>query len=648
MTGPTLRDPHHDGSVRFVAPGPHALGDDVRLTVLVPDLADGREGAERVVLRSLRDGEPHLAPAAPGERTAGSRWWTVEMRLVNPVMRYRFFLGGPDGGYRWLNAEGVHARDTSDGADFVLNAVATPPDWVVDQVAYQIFPDRFARSSPDTPRPVWADEVSWETPVIGSGPGVERQWYGGDLDGIAARLDHVVALGAGVIYLTPVFEGRSNHRYDAVTFDRVDPALGGDAALRRLIDAAHARGLRVLGDLTTNHTGREHEWFLAAQADADAPEAAFYRFREHPDDYVAWLDVPSLPKLDHAGEEIRRRLYRGPDSVVGRWLLAGLDGWRIDVANMTGRLGADDLAHEVAREIRATMHAIDPEAWLLAEHGHDAGGDLVGDGWDGTMDYQGFTRPLWVWLNGGAPGAAAAAEAAGTGPRPVEHGLDFLGLPADVPVLPATAVTATMREVHAAMPWAAQAASTLHLDSHDTPRFRTVVGGGTDGTVDRSGAGRRRHLLGLALQLTMPGVPSIFAGDEIGLTGINGEHSRTPFPWDPAAWDAPTWDAYRTWVALRADNVALRRGGLRWAHVGADSITYLREHPEQRVLVHVARADGEEVRLPLDLLGGEAPVALQGSAPRVEGADVVLPAVAGALLWQLATDTTWTSSKENA
>ncbi|GMA30994.1 glycoside hydrolase family 13 protein [Litorihabitans aurantiacus] len=635
MSRPDLRDPHHDGSARFVDPGPYRLGGTAGLRVLVPDLADGRDGADRVVLRSLRDGEPALTPARAGGRTAGGRWWHVALPLTNPVTSYRFFLGGPDGAYRWLNAEGVHARDTSDGADFLLRVDHAPPDWVADEVAYQIFPDRFARSSPDTAPPAWAREAAWDEPVIGSGPGVERQWYGGDLDGVAAHLDHVVALGAGVLYLTPMFEGRSNHRYDAVTFDRIDPALGGDDALLRLIAAAHARGLRVLGDLTTNHTGREHEWFLAAQAEADSPEAAFYSFTEHPHEYVSWLDVPSLPKLDHTSTELRRRLYRGADSVVGRWTAAGLDGWRIDVANMTGRLGADDLTHEVAREIRATMHAVDPDAWLLAEHGHDAGADLSGDGWDGTMDYQGFTRPLWTWLNGGAPGAGTGGSDA------VEHGLHFLGLPVDIPVLPAHAITRTMREVHAAMPWSALAASTLHLSSHDTPRFRTVAGGGVKGGVDHDGAGRDLHLLALALQMTMPGVPSVFAGDEIGLTGTNGEHARTPFPWDPAAWDGATWEDYRAWIALRREHVALRRGGLRWAHVGVDSLTYLREHAEQRLLVHVARADGEDVRLPLELLGGAEPTVLRGEAPRVAGDAVVLPARRGALVWELALDAGW-------
>lgn len=638
-----LRHPHHDGSACYAAPGPHRLGAAVPLRVLVPDTADGERGADHVVLRAVRDGEPHLTPAVAGARGPHGTWWHVDIVLVNALTSYRFFVGGPHGRYRWLNAEGVHERDTSDGADFLIRADEQPPSWVADQVAYQVFPDRFARSagSADRSTPEWADPMPWDAPVLVRGPGVERQWYGGDLDGVAERLDHVADLGATVLYLTPVFEGRSNHRYDAVTFDTVDPVLGGDEALVRLIDAAHERGIRVLGDLTTNHTGREHAWFRAAQADPDSVEAGFYRFRRHPDDYVAWLDVPSLPKLDHRSAELRARLYEGESSVVARWLRAGLDGWRIDVANMTGRMAADDLARDVARRIRATMLAERPDAWLLAEHGHDAGPDLTGDGWDGTMDYQGFTRPLWVWLNGGAPDVAdrpGDGEQANDGePQRVPHGLDFLGLPIDVPVLPATSAVGTMREVHAAMPWAAQSASTLHLDSHDTPRFRTIAGGGTDGTIDVAGRGRRRHLLALALQMTMPGVPSVFQGDEIGLTGTTGEHARTPFPWDRDVWDTPTWEAYRAWVHARTGSVALRRGGLRWVHVGADSLTFLREHPDERVLVHVVRAAVEPLALPLDLLGGALEGVLVGAEARVDAGRLLLPGAPGASAWRLGT-----------
>ena len=588
--GHLLHQPHHDGSLLCVPDAAPQLGDRFPVRVLVPRDAAGGPGADAVSVRSVRDGEPAWSTAEPDGDGPGGRWWRAELTAWNPVTCYRFLLTGPPGStagaYSWLNGTGLHLRDVTDAADFRVVAHPPVPDWVADAVVYQVFPDRFARSAAADGRPLpdWARPAAWDEPVIHQGPDTGRQLYGGDLPGIAEHLDHLLELGVTVLYLTPFFPARSNHRYDASSFGTVDPVLGGDDGLAQLLAAAHARGLRVMGDLTTNHTGDAHEWFLAAAADPQAAEAGFYFFSEHPGEYASWLGVASLPKLDQSSPELRQRLFDGPSSVVARWLDAGLDGWRIDVANMTGRYAAQDLTHDVARTLTATARAARPDAYVLAEHFHDAGPDLRGDGWHGVMDYAGFTGPALNWLVDGD-----------------DAGFSF-GRPVRTPSLPAHAVVATMREVHAAMPWRAQAASSLHLDSHDVPRFRTLVGGGGSGGV--STAGRDRHLVGLALQLTLPGVPTLFAGDEIGLTAVDGEHARTPFPWDrPESWDAPTLEAYRSWIALRRGSVALRRGGLRWVHAGEDAMTFLREHPEERVLVHLARAGHPPVRLPLAGLG---------------------------------------------
>jgi alpha-glucosidase len=617
-------DPHHDGSPTYVEGAGARLGDEVTLRVRVPHTADGAPGASRVVLRAVRDGEPAVSSAEQVSTDDAGTWWEARLRLVNRVTSYRFLVSrGPDD-YRWLTATGVHARDVADAGDFRISTDHLLPDWVPDEIGYQVFPDRFGRTGTGAPVPDWAIPCEWDQPVVHKGPDVPYQWYGGTLDGVAEHLDHLDGLGATLLYLTPVFEAWSTHRYDAVSFDRVDPLLGGDEALERLAAAVHDHGLRLVGDLTTNHTGEHHDWFVRALADPSSPERSFYRFSdEYPHGYAAWLDIPSLPKLDHTSAEMARRLYAGPDSVVAHWLRRGLDGWRVDVANMTGRFGGDDLAHQVAQEIRRTIREVSPDAWLLAEHGHDATADLTGPGWHGTMDYAGFTRPLWCWLNGGAPG--------GDG---LPHGLDYLGLPVDVPVLPASAAVATMREVHGSIPWTSWQGSTMHLDSHDTPRFRTVTGGGTDGGVDRDGRGRDLHLVGLALQMTMPGVPVVFMGDEIGLTAVDGEHARTPYPWDrPETWDQPTLEAYRRWIALRREHVALRRGGLRWLDAGEDSMTFLREHPDQTLLVHAVRRPCAAVELPAHALGPDARVTgLAGPAAEIAAGTLTLPGETGVSL----------------
>ncbi len=155
----------------------------------------------------------------------------------------------------------------------------------------------------------------------------QYELFGGDLRGVEQHLDHVASLGANALYLTPFFPAGSVHRYDATSFEHVDPLLGGDEALRSLLEAAHARDIRVIGDLTTNHVGIGHDWF------AKHPDF----FYVDGDEYAAWMGVPTLPKLNWESAELRAEMVR----VVRKWLDFGLDGWRIDVANMTGRHGDD-------------------------------------------------------------------------------------------------------------------------------------------------------------------------------------------------------------------------------------------------------------------------------------------------------------------
>ena len=204
-------------------------------------------------------------------------------------------------------------------------------------------------------RPSWAVPRPWDALPEGRGPNTAREWFGGDLGGIRERLDHIDRLGANLIYLTPFFPAGSTHRYDASSFDFVDPLLGGDEALAALLAAAHERGIRVMGDLTLNHCGVGHEWFRSARDFPSSVERGFFYFDETATHgYASWFDVPSLPKFDWANPELRRRLL---DVVARRWLRDGLDGWRIDVANMAGRHGSYDANRAVARATRAAVES---------------------------------------------------------------------------------------------------------------------------------------------------------------------------------------------------------------------------------------------------------------------------------------------------
>ena len=506
-----------------------------------------------------------------------------------------------------------------DAGDFVISATEPPPDWACSSVVYQVFPDRFARSRgaddelaspPDgVALPSWAVPRAWTDHPDGRSSDTPREYFGGDLDGVRVHLDHVVDLGADVLYLTPVFPAESTHRYDASSFDTVDPLLGGDRALSRLVADAHASGMRVLGDITLNHCGRAHDWFVSAQ-DPAAPEREFFRFDpELPHGYECWFNVPSLPKFDHTSARLREALVTGEDSPVRSWLRgpSALDGWRVDVANMAGRMGSIDVTHEFAVDVRSAMAQERDDALLVAEHGHDASGDLLGDGWHGTMNYAGFTRQVWSWL------------------RSPDFHEALPGLPVAVPAITGHQAVASLRAFHSRIPWRSLVASWNILGSHDTARIRTVVGS------------HERQVAALSLAVGLPGVPMVFAGDEIGATGRWGEDSRTPFPWsDPDAWDMQTLAAYRSLLGVRRRSPALAMGGLRWLHVGTDALAFVREHPEESVLVVAARNQAEPVRIPLSDLSGRMIHHLFGFEAEVVAEQVVIDVPsAGAGVWRV-------------
>lgn len=587
--------PHHDGSATYVSDLTPDVGDEVSVFLRVPKAS----GVTRAMLRTYIDGEQALTETTVDRETDHEVWLRGQFRVANPVVNYRWLIDGVPNGYQWLNGEGAHTHDVTDAADFRITTHPAPPAWAADAVLYQVFPDRYAKSV-ERPAPDWAIPQGWDDPVIGTGPEAAFQYYGGDLDGITAHLDHIASTGANTVYLTPIFPARSNHRYDASTFDEVDPLLGGIEALTRLSDAAHARGMRVMGDLTTNHCGAGHEWFQRAIADATSPEAGYFTFTRHPDEYVCWFGHPSLPKFDHRNEGLRRALYEGPDSTVAKWLGPhGMDGWRIDVANMTARLGTIDLNHMVATTLRATMAAANPESLLLAEHSHDASHDLLGDGWHGVMNYAGFARPLWQWVKRPEP---VTFE-----PGPFTPFPSFGG----------TSMAAAMRAFAAAQPWCATAHALNLVGSHDVPRIATFLN-------------RNQAMVTVAFGLlaAMPGIPMLWAGDEIGQEGVNGEDGRRPFPWhDAGRWDTARLATNRALFAARAESVALRHGGLRWLAVGDDAVTFLREAPGESVLVHAARADHAPVRLPGAVVGREL-TGLAGTPDIVADDDgaVTLPA----------------------
>ncbi|MGM7680213.1 glycoside hydrolase family 13 protein [Microbacterium sp. A94] len=620
----TILLPHHDGSPLYVSNSAPALGDQVAVRLRVPA---GYGSLTAVRARSNPDHEPDWAEARSIGSADGWDWWEADITVRNPRHGYRFMLLHADGRVEWLNQAGLHRIDTVDADDFALVANEAPPAWLNESVMYQIFPDRFARSAQadEHDAPDWAMPTDWNTPVDPVMPARSRQFYGGDIPGIIEKLDHLVELGVNLLYLTPVFPAASNHRYDASSFDRVDPLLGGDEAYIRLIEEAHARGIRVIGDLTSNHSGDRHEWFQEALGNPGAETESFYYFTDEGNtEYETWLGVPSLPKFNWESSALRERFVSGDDSIVAKWLNPpyNADGWRVDVANMTGRLGAVDLNAEVRALLRESIRRINPDAILLGESTNDAVSDLQGDGWHGAMTYPPFTRPLWAWLSEATYTPYLTAQ----GDEQTEPW--FFGLRADgIPRYTARDFVDSMTAFTAGVPWRVRLGNMQPLDTHDTARFATNA---APGTVP----------VAVGLSMTMPGLPVVFAGDEFGLTGVDGEASRTPMPWgteqEPDV--AERLAEYRSLIALRRAHPVLGTGGMRWLHVDDETIVFVRESAAETVLVFATRSGADIVLDAASIPGLEKARSLFGSASLTElasGAASITASGASFAAWSL-------------
>jgi alpha-glucosidase len=569
-----LSSVHHDGSQRYVS-GARTdtiqIGDEIRIRLR----AAADAPIQRILFRTCPDGEQHFAEMQPEDKAGqtGCRWWTTNFRVSMPVTAYRFLLFTTDGVW-WYNGSGMHHHVPTDAEDFRILAVYSAPTWVRESVFYQIFPDRFADGDQDSNvrdgefeyhgiksrSRRWGETQSkWPEAMV--------EFYGGDLKGVEKQLDYLSELGVNAIYFNPIFSALSNHRYDVIDYFNVDPHLGGNQALISLRQATTARGMRFIVDIVPNHCGMEHPWFTLAQQDPNAATAEYFTFHKHPSEYECWLGVRSLPKLNYRSHNLREIIYAGSNAVFRHWLREpfGVDGWRVDVANMLARHGKDQLEAEVWTGIRKAVKEENPQAYLLGENFFDGSQQLQGDKLDATMNYSGFTKPVEFWLNRFVVNQHAE-------PQQVESSISW----------PTEALVDSWQASRAAIPWVIACQQFNLLGSHDTPRILSVL------ENDRS-----RNRLAVALLLTYVGVPCIYYGDEIGMTGKDSLDARNCMIWNQSVWDAELRSFYQALIRLRRSSRALIVGGFQVLLVEENILGYLRDVEDDQIIVIGNRGPGE-------------------------------------------------------
>jgi cyclomaltodextrinase len=466
---------------------------------------------------------------------------------------------------------------------------ADTPEWVRDAVFYQIFPDRFAPSArvakPGVLEP-------WDTPPTTHG------FKGGDLLGIAEHLGDLEDLGITALYLTPIFASAANHRYHTYDYLAVDPLLGGDAALRELLDAAHDRGMRVILDGVFNHTGRGFWPFHhVLENGLDSPYTGWFHLDEpalraghllvaYPAPgapasalgYQAWWGLPALPKLNTDEPKVREYLF----GVAEHWLRFGIDGWRLDVPTEI-----DDEAFW--QEFRMRCRAIRPDAYLVGEIWSIAPDWVRGDRFDALMNY-----PLAEAILGFAGGSALDMAVVRAHHEYAEN----------IRPLDGPAFAARVLELSRAYDPSTVASQLNLLGSHDAPRMRTVLGGDA-----------ARVRLAILLQATLPGAPCIYYGDEVGLTGGGDPACRGAFPWDPARWEPGLRNTIRGLLHLRLAEPVLRDGPLAVVGAAGPAIAIERGSGSARFIV---AANPGETAVALEVRLADAPSGAGGHLAPVD------------------------------
>ncbi len=494
---------------------------------------------------------------------------------------YAFRLEGLDGRSLELPERQLTVYD---GAEAV-------PAWFGDGMTYQIFPDRFCRLAVPSPDGMvggrwvhcdWGEEPEYRPDA--NGEIRNRDFFGGSLAGVREKLPYLQELGVETIYFCPIFEGAENHRYGTGDYEKIDPMLGDESEFSALCREAHALGMRVMLDGVFNHTGFVSRYFngdgsypgLGAHQSRESPYYSWFNFQHWPDRYDSWWGIYSLPAVNEAAPGYRDYIFGNRDSIVRRWLRAGADGWRLDVA--------DELPDDFVHGLHAAIRAEKPDAVIVGEVWEDGSNKIAygvrrrhiwGGHCDGLMNYP-FRSALIAYLLGGD--AARFME--------------------------------EMEQLRENYPPFAFHGAMNALGTHDTVRILTLLGEGSDRRectkawrADHRLSPEQRRLavsrlrLGALILFAFPGSPTVYYGDEAGMEGFEDPFNRRTFPWGAEDGGLLSW--FKALGAARQRLAPLRRGDIRYIKAEGRVLAFTRNLDSETVLCAVnAGEEPAQVEIP--------------------------------------------------
>lgn len=595
MNNDWLQSVYSDSTENFVSNPCPRKGETITIRLRMEENDKIRE----VFLRTREFGIENRIRMEQVSSQRGLRIYEASVCINDTRFHYQFYLVTKDTIYYYTQYR-ITDYIPDESRDFVILADYERPDWVQNAVFYQIFPDRFYNGNPaqDVKEGEYyyqghpAKKISeWDTPAMEYEDGYGMDFHNGDLDGVIQKLDYLEDLGINAIYLNPIFVSPSVHKYDSLDYFQIDPHLGGEEALQRLTEEAHKRGMHVMLDISINHTSSAAKWFNKENEFYDSSEGAFqnptsdlrdFYFLDENNEYDTWCGVKTMPKLNYSSQKLRDMIYRDEQSVLKKWMKEPyqIDGWRFDVADCLARNKEVDVHSEVLKEIRKHLKTERADFYLLAEDWADCSDDLQGDSWDATMNYFGCTRPIRNFI----------------GECDLFQARDEI-LKQVVPKVTAKQLSERICQFYARIPGVIQHQMFNLLDSHDVIRF-----------YNNPAVSYETCRGAVILLFTLPGVPSVYYGDEI-LLGGSAEFTdgcRNPFDWE---WEKKekarkNREFYRKLITLRKESEALKQGGFQVISDEGYLFSYARFAGEEvLVVVCSMEEDDKELEIPLHRFG---------------------------------------------
>ncbi len=551
----------------YVEPLLPRLGDSVKIRLRHPDSAP----VDQVWLRPILNGGDANIQMKDVKGSPGFRWWEAQLRIEEPHFQYSFLLLSEQS-FFYYTRHSVTLYPQTEDHDWVLFADWDFPEWVPGSVFYQIFPDRFRKGDPTVG--VRTDEynyaggktirMSWERKPLSWQQGHCLDFYNGDLEGIRQSISYFKELGINALFINPIFEGRSTHRYDSTDYFHVDRHLGGDEALIKLVKDLHKAGLKIILDVSVNHVGIDHPWVKRALADKRNPESKMF-YKTSKGTLEGWYGSPTLPQLNYSSKLVRKYVY-GLGGLVRHWLKKPfyIDGWRFDVGNFTARHGQTQLGNKIFRKIRKAVKKTRHDAYILGEHWMDNISFLQGDQWDGAMSYFASARPIRSFLGQRDPFVQ----------REIHQ---------PVPYQPTTGriLAEQIRQHLDRIPNPLLFLQMNLIDSHDVARVHN----------QKDNFQKELYEAAIALMFVMPGVPNIYYGDELALDGTidTVEGCRYPMNWNETEWDHERKNFFKDLIQLRRNSQALSKGAWAILHADEFSMSLARWYRNESVICVINR-----------------------------------------------------------